>query len=79
LAETWSDEKKSLPKVLRRVAYPVEPFGFMFIPRDLPPPLPDGIRDRLGKAADLFDQLEKGQAHELQGLHKAVLLVPLSL
>jgi len=43
----------------------------MFVPRDLPPPLLDGIRDRLGKEPDLFEQLEDGQANELQGVHKA--------
>ena len=52
-------------KILRRVADPVEPLGFMFVPRDLPPSLLGGIRERLGKAPDLFDQLEEGQANEL--------------
>ena len=40
---------KSLSKVLRRVAYSVEPFGFNFVPRYLPPPLLDGYGDRFGK------------------------------
>jgi len=61
--ETKQRRLKSLPKVLQRVAYPVEPFGFMFVQHDLPPSLLDGIRDRLGKQPDLFDQLEDGQAN----------------
>ena len=51
----------------------------MFIPHDLAPPLLDGIRDRLGKEPDLFDQLDDGQPNELQCVHKAVLLVPWSV
>jgi hypothetical protein len=33
----------------------------------------------LGKQPDLFDQLADGQADELQGVHKAVSLVPWSV
>jgi len=43
--ETKQRRLKSLPKILRRVAYPVEPLGFMFVQNDLPPSLLDGIRD----------------------------------
>ena len=51
----------------------------MFVPHDLPPSLLDGIRDRLGKEPDLPDQLEDGQANELQRVHKAVSLVQWSV
>jgi len=44
----------------------------MFVPRDLPSSLLGGIRERLGKEPDLFDQLEDGQANELQRVHKTV-------
>ena len=40
---------KSLPAVLRRIAYPVEPFDFKFVQNGLLPPLLEGQRDRLGK------------------------------
>jgi hypothetical protein len=43
--ETKQRRLKSLPKILRRVAYPVEPLSFMFVQNDLPPSLLDGIRD----------------------------------
>src|SRR6267143_2081911 len=61
---------KSLPKILRRVAYPVEPFGFAFAQNDLPPPLLDGNRDRLGERPGLIDQLDDCQANELQCVHR---------
>jgi hypothetical protein len=61
---------KSFPKILRRVANPVEPFGFMFVQDDLPPPLLDGIRNGLGKEPDLFDHPDNGQANEFQDVHK---------
>jgi hypothetical protein len=35
----------------------------------LPPPLLDGIRDRLREQPSLFGQLEDGQANELQSVH----------
>jgi len=59
--ETRQRKIKSLPKILQRVAYPVEPLGFKFVQNDLPPSLVDGIRDRLGKQPCLFDQLEAVQ------------------
>ena len=60
----------SLAQILRRITDPVEAFGFLFVPRNLPPSLLDGIRDGLGEETNLFDQLEEGQANELQGIHK---------
>jgi hypothetical protein len=71
--------EKSFPEILGRVAYPVEPFGFMFVPLDPLPPMLDGITDRLGKQPDLFDQLDDGQANELQDVHKVVCLCSYSL
>jgi len=62
-------ELKCLPKILRRVAYPIEPFGVKFVPNDLPPPLLDRNHDRLGKQPGLFDQLDDCQANELQCVH----------
>ena len=41
----------------------------MFVQNNLPSSLVDGIRDGLGKQPDLFDQLDEGQANELQGVH----------
>ena len=49
----------------------------MFTPRHPPPPVPDGIRDRLGQEPDLFDQLDEGQADEFKDVHKAGSLPPL--
>jgi hypothetical protein len=60
----------SLPKVLPRVAYPVEPLGLMFVPRDLLPPSPEGTHDRLREQPGLLDQLDDGQANELQRVHR---------
>jgi hypothetical protein len=37
----------------------------MFVSNRQQPPLTGSIRDGLGKAPDLFDQLEEGQANEL--------------
>jgi len=64
----------SLPAIFRRVAYPVEPFDFLFVQHDLPLPLVDSLRDRLGKQPDLFGQLDDGQANELQRVHIKVLM-----
>jgi len=65
---------KSLSKILRRVAYPVEPLGFKFVSNRQPPPLLDDIRDRLGKKPTPSDYC---QANELQRIHKAASPVPL--
>jgi len=50
-----SSAAKSLPKILRRVAYPVEPFGFKSVQNGPPAPLLGGNRDRLGEHPRLFD------------------------
>src|ERR1035441_9827318 len=63
---------KSLSKILRRVAYPVEPFGLKFVQDCLPLSLLDGIRDGFGKQAGLFDQLGEGHANELQYVHRPI-------
>jgi hypothetical protein len=57
---------RSLPEILRRVANPVEPFGFMFVPDGLQLSPLEGIRDSLGKQPDLFAQLDDCQINELQ-------------
>jgi hypothetical protein len=64
----------SFPEILGGVAYPVEPLGFEFISNRLPPPLLDGIRDRLGKEPKLLDQLADSQANELQYVHVFVFI-----
>src|SRR5437867_10450713 len=61
---------KSLPKILRRVAYPVEPFGFKSVQNGPPLPLLGGNRDRMGEQPRLFDQLDDCQANELQCVHR---------
>ena len=60
---------KSLPEIFRWVAYPIEPFGFKFALSDLPPPLFDGNRDRLGKQPGLFEQVDDDQENEFQCVH----------
>ena len=67
---------RSFPKVLRRVAYSVEPFGFKCVQHRPLPLLFDGNRDRLGKQPGLFGQLDDGQANELQCVHKFYVLKP---
>jgi len=49
--------------ILRRVAYPVEPFDFQFVQTGLPPPLLDGSRNRLGKQPGLFDETDDCQGN----------------
>jgi hypothetical protein len=39
----------SLSKIPRWIAYPVEPFGFECVQGELPPPLLEGDRDRMGE------------------------------
>ena len=36
---------RSLSKILGRVAYPIEPFGFKLVQRELPPSLLKGNRE----------------------------------
>jgi len=69
---------RSSALILRRVAEPVESFGFKFLQSDLPPPLLDGKPDRLGKLRGLFDQMEEGPADELQGVHRCFSRQPIS-
>jgi hypothetical protein len=58
----WTvDREKSFPTILRRVENPVHSFGFIPVHNPLPPPLLDGIRESLGKPANLPDQLRDGQ------------------
>jgi hypothetical protein len=63
-------DSNSLPKILGRVAYPVESFGFMLIEHDLLPPLPGRIRDDLWQQEGLFEQLDDGKANEFQCMHR---------
>jgi hypothetical protein len=60
---------QSLSEIFIRVAYPVEPFGFKFVPCYQPSILPGGIGDGSGKEPDLFGQLNHGQADEFQFSH----------
>ena len=60
---------KSSPAILRRVANPVEPFGFPFVQDRLPLALFAGVGHRLGQRTDIFDQLNYGPINELQGIH----------
>jgi len=65
-------ESESLPEIFRRIAYPVEPFGFKLVQNGLSPPLLDGIYEGLGKQPGLFDQVDYCQANDLQGAHRVV-------
>ena len=58
------------PDILRQVAYPVEPFRLELVPRELPPPLLKGERNRLWQQPGLFDQLNDGQADQFEYIHK---------
>ena len=67
---TPEDGRSTSPaNILRRVAEPVEPFGFKFLQNDLPPPLRDGRPDRSGQPPGLFAQVEENPADALQGVH----------
>ena len=57
--------------ILRRVAYPVEPFDFEFIQDDLLPPVPGGRRNGSGKQPDLFDETDDCQGDLVQFVHHA--------
>jgi hypothetical protein len=59
----------SFAQVLRRVAYPVEPFGFEKVPGGLPAPLLEGNRDRMGKQPSLFEKANHHPITELQYMH----------
>jgi hypothetical protein len=56
----------SLAEVSRGIAYPVEPFGFDLVQGELPPPLPEGKGDKLGKPAGLFEQTNRRLVCKLQ-------------
>ena len=65
-------EPESLPTILRRVAYPIEPFRFEFVPDDLSPPVLAGIGERSGKQPGLFNQVDDCQANDLQRSHRVL-------
>ena len=60
---------KLSPAILRRVANPVEPFGFPFVQDRLLLSLLAGVGHRLRQRADLLDELNDGQANVFQGVH----------
>jgi hypothetical protein len=57
---------KSLPAILRRVAYPVNPLGFQFVQNYLLLSQPDCIGDRLGHLAGLSAELNHGLVNKLE-------------
>ena len=61
--------RASLSKVLRRIAYPVEAFGFEYAQGEPPPPLLEGNRDRMGKQPDLVEKANRRPTNELQYMH----------
>jgi hypothetical protein len=60
---------KLSPAIFRRVANPVQPFGFPFVQDRLPLSLLAGVCHRLRQRADLFDQLHESQANVFQDIH----------
>ena len=66
-------ETISLSKVLRRIANPIEPFGFEFPLDDLPPLLLDDHRGKLGEAQGLFDEANDRLENELEQVHNGLL------
>src|SRR5437879_6557675 len=65
-------ETISLSKVLRRIANPIEPFGFEFPLDDLPPLLLDDHRGKLGEAQGLFDEANDRLENELEQVHNGL-------
>ena len=57
--------------ILRRVAYPVEPFRLELVPREFSPPLLKGQRDRLWQRPDLLGQVNDGQADQFKCIHNS--------
>src|SRR5512142_1177271 len=55
-----------------RVAYPVEPFGFELLPRELPPPLLKGNRDGFWQQPGFFEQVNDRPSDEFACIHKVV-------
>ena len=62
---------ESFAKILRRVAYPVEPFGFEAVQCDLPPLLIERNHHRLREQPGLFDEANGRLAKMLQHVHKS--------
>jgi len=58
-------------EVLGRVADPIESFSFECIQGVLPPPVPEGIREKRGKPQGLFEKANGSLANELQCVHIA--------
>lgn len=56
--------------ILRRVAYPVEPFDFKLLPRELPPPLLKGNWDGFWQQPGLFEQVKDRAADDFKYIHK---------
>lgn len=67
---TNSKRLGSPASILRRVAYPVEPFDFELVLRQLPPPLLKGKRDGFWHEPGLFEQFKNRLADEFKDMHK---------
>jgi hypothetical protein len=59
---------KSLPTIFRRIANPVDPFGFTLIQDQSVLPLLAGIGDGFWHNANLFDQPAEGSAKVFQSV-----------
>jgi hypothetical protein len=67
------------PSILRRVAYPVEPFDFKLWPRELPPPLLKGNRDRFWQQPGLFEQVQNCPTDVFKYIHKEKSWLPFAI
>jgi hypothetical protein len=56
----------SSSRILRRIANPVEPFGFEVVPRGLSPLVVTSKHERLWQQPDLFGQVESCQADKFE-------------
>jgi hypothetical protein len=56
----------SSSEILRRVAYPVESFGFKAVPSRLSPLVVTSKHERLWQQPDLFGQVENCQADKFE-------------
>jgi hypothetical protein len=65
--DTRQQTMKSFPKILRRIAYPVEPFCLQFVQDRLALSLVDGIHDGFGKQTGY---LSDSPATKFQCVHK---------
>lgn len=77
-------ELRSSALILRWVAYPIEPFCFELVQRELPPSLLKSEGERLWQQPGLFDQVSDCQADKLnlinnQKSDRRVHLFPFSL